>query len=974
MSKQFPHLSDSKFPDLGTVDVYKYNNNVDYTRWDSSQMRVTLCSVPWDLGEAHVGQRTIEGVGNVVYFADTETRDKYFDELPDDECYRFFTKYRKFHSDDIIKVPVPVTALADFNYIEICYYTEPNDEDPIEYENNKTPRWYYFIRDYERDASNTTRCNLMLDTWQTFIYDVDIPYMYLERGHYPVAQCDADTFLSDPINNQEWVQGEDMSFGNLTLTPHTESVVHNEGTMYALIATTTSITDSQGTIYTDSWVNPAANQSLVQNAPAPTVFAVAQSNLITLLNNLIDEAPQWIQGIQAVFMVSRDLISLSSSFTFHGVTCYNVSASAQSTTLIDLDKDMFGYAEEYEDLAKLYTYPYACIDIYTERGDVVTVNVEDTSGTLTLYRKLNYIYPFIHLAAHVVGVGSSSTTSLSFNNGYTFTGGGRWYELLQDWDIPCYQVTIDANTANRYETYWSREHAKLAATNAQLNANDSAATEQTNANASATTTQTNELASEATIQSNDNASSSTTLTNANASASNEQTNSNNSASTEQSNSNATSNTNRTNTNASAATSLSNTLASAETEFDNEDARITQLWRENEYQTDYNSDFENNSRFYQDEDTELQQNLKIRAWEDQSNYDYTVKNLNQQYNIQQATMSAVSGTIGSVASGFMNGGGVGAAVGLATAGVEAITGALSTYYMNTHLDSMYEATSKYNFDQMQDTVNTMGDRQDNKFTWDYMQVYWQNQLSDNIWEFQEDTLDGINEDTLETATSNANNTYDTDTANATRTYNTEISNASRTYSTDVTNAANTYSTDTANAQRTYDTDVANATRTYNTDTANTNRTYNTDVANASRTYNTAISNAQRDYDTEIDAIECQVKEARLRAPYQFGSAMSADHAATRPIASFATIRTQSKGAISQAGDMFLRYGYTCPRVVSFDTFTVMPKFTFWQCSDLWLKSSYVPDAYMDQIRMLLFGGVTVWKDPADIGYTSIYDNK
>ena len=56
MSKQFPHLSDSKFPDLGTVDVYKYNNNVDYTRWDSSQMRVTLCSVPWDLGEAHVGQ------------------------------------------------------------------------------------------------------------------------------------------------------------------------------------------------------------------------------------------------------------------------------------------------------------------------------------------------------------------------------------------------------------------------------------------------------------------------------------------------------------------------------------------------------------------------------------------------------------------------------------------------------------------------------------------------------------------------------------------------------------------------------------------------------------------------------------------------------------------------------------------------------------------------------------------------------
>ena len=74
------------FPDLDSVNVYKYENQFDYSRYDNAQMHITLCSVPWDMGEAHIGNRTISGIGNVVWFETEAKRDKWFADIPDNEC------------------------------------------------------------------------------------------------------------------------------------------------------------------------------------------------------------------------------------------------------------------------------------------------------------------------------------------------------------------------------------------------------------------------------------------------------------------------------------------------------------------------------------------------------------------------------------------------------------------------------------------------------------------------------------------------------------------------------------------------------------------------------------------------------------------------------------------------------------------------------------------------------------------------
>ena len=94
MGKTFPHLDTVNAFPPDNVDVYKFDTDFDYSRYDARQMDIMICRVPWDMGEAHIGNRTIGGIGNVVAFEDEEERDDWFASIPDDECFRFSTKFK----------------------------------------------------------------------------------------------------------------------------------------------------------------------------------------------------------------------------------------------------------------------------------------------------------------------------------------------------------------------------------------------------------------------------------------------------------------------------------------------------------------------------------------------------------------------------------------------------------------------------------------------------------------------------------------------------------------------------------------------------------------------------------------------------------------------------------------------------------------------------------------------------------------
>ena len=195
MGGRFHRLTNnqSDFPHLDNVDTYKYDNDLDYGRFNCTQMELLICKVPWDVGEAHVGQRTISGIGNVVYFCDEGKRDAWFEAIPDDECIRLETRFKELHRDQTIDVPLPFDVAAKYNYLAVRYNLFANDDSPLMYETDDGVRkWFWFIREVEFVAPNTTRLHLIDDAWQTWIYKVDVAGMVLERGHAPMFATTAD--------------------------------------------------------------------------------------------------------------------------------------------------------------------------------------------------------------------------------------------------------------------------------------------------------------------------------------------------------------------------------------------------------------------------------------------------------------------------------------------------------------------------------------------------------------------------------------------------------------------------------------------------------------------------------------------------------------------------------------------------------------------------------------------------------------
>lgn len=656
------------------------------------------------------------------------------------------------------------------------------------------------IREVEFLAPNTTRLHLLDDAWQTWIYDVSISGMMLERGHAPMFAMKADTYLTNPVANNGYLLTEDVNFGEVNQVKHIDALALNAGNMYACIATSANPRGTWGSKANNSWQVPTNAYYLQGGVPSVYVFAVAASNLTTLLTNIASATPQFMQTVQGVFFASDDLITLGTSFTFNSVTCYSISATRKTLDLTTFSKTQFGYGTNYANLAKLYTSPYAHLEITDENGNLDVVKIEDTTGDINVSCLLSIAYPFINLEAHLSGVGGSASTSITFKNvtSRTFPVSGQWYETLRSWQIPTFAVVLAPNLEYDYSTHFDRAQRVVDYTTEKANADASADTMKANADANATNTVNN---------------------------------------------------------AALVTACNTANSTAHQTLNTTQKTI------NNGLIDGNSD-ESNAQLLGSVNNQIDATL------------------------QSSTVSAVTQGISAAGSALTSGNPVGAAGAIISGGAG--------------------------------IVNTMA----------------QAGIATNL--------------AYAEAENTADFTYGT--ASHAKSANTSQATASNANIASVTANNNTCTTGTA----------ANDAATIG---ANATRDQTTQKANATRTQNQAIS-----------AIDNDIKQAALNAPSMFGTFANGDSAATKPIALFAHVVTQSKGAIESAGDEFLRYGYMLDRYWTFNgNWNIGKYFTYWKLRDFWVTDLNVPDMYMDKLRFFLFGGVTVWKNPSDIGKKTIYEN-
>lgn len=221
-------------------------------------------------------------------------------------------------------------------------------------------------------------------------------------------------------------------------------------------------------------------------------------------------------------------------------------------------------------------------------------------------------------------------------------------------------------------------------------------------------------------------------------------------------------------------------------------------------------------------------------------------------------------------------------------------------------------------------------------------------------------------------------------NNANTSTTAISTSVATLSTDEQNRLRSRTNTTNNSSFSSQTNNSNSTMRTNarnnaaTMRANSDATRDTGNANAGYTRDVGVLNAKENLEAAHFGTQYDLNGMNKRAPIQVtpenGNYLS--HYAGNNGVQF-KIKTMPNGDVRQIGDTFMRYGYALNQVWNIDESGLcpMPHFCYWKAGDIWVDDRKSSNNMIQETMISIFmRGVTIWKNPDEIGKVSIYANK
>lgn len=472
MARRYPHLPGAaEFPGAGRELYQQLPGSFDYETWGEGA-KLTVTSVPWGVYAPGV-------MTDKPGFETVEARDAWFEANSAKtvtETHVLQTRVR-YQINEYVEVGFTFDHASRYNYLIVEY-----PDAPVPTGTSGIRKWFYHITEIRYDAPSCTTLMLVPDWWVTVAPLMTVNHMILERGHAPVAETDVASYLAAPLDNSEYLLAPDSDFGGRAIVASHTDEVYNSGAVYAVIC-------MRGVPINGDFANykmPFDNSTFVNGQPSDWQFAVPAENLAEFLDAWQINAAQSMQAMDALYFCGEKLLALGAASQVFEHTIYSVAGGSHATT-VELTQDRFGFAENIKHLAKLYTYPYSRIEIADERGNVTELHVEDlATGSVKIEAALNGAFPWLTVSAHVTGYGGNRA-ALSFltARAETFGAGGRWYDTLKSWGVPCYRINQSAAQAYDYHTHFSRAQQASDADTGYSNATASNATAQTNANNSA---------------------------------------------------------------------------------------------------------------------------------------------------------------------------------------------------------------------------------------------------------------------------------------------------------------------------------------------------------------------------------------------------------------------------------------------------------------------------------------------------------
>ena len=341
---------------------------------------LTLCNVPWD-----------SSYRDVVRFADDAARQRYFASL--DSVDVEHATMHKFGQPVLLEIPF--NEASGWNYL-VAYNDYPTLEAPR--------RWYYFIQNVEYVNAHTTRMVIMLDVWQSFLYDWSVGNSYIIKGHIGVAnerqmRFYGRDYLTYPegLDTGSSMHTRSQEFKSLlSKMPVPDgadfpgnSIVYDFG---VLVASTTQLDADAGTV--DAPSLKAAGGSLFDNGYSGVnyywfpqyIYAAAALSLLSTYS--------WVgQGIVSIRMTPR---FLDAYFRESGTKLNKIAGRETLTEYYALGslspnrtslrnplfmsvkdfRDKFNIPERYRNLKKLQTYPYTAIEMTCNNGQSLVLQPE----------------------------------------------------------------------------------------------------------------------------------------------------------------------------------------------------------------------------------------------------------------------------------------------------------------------------------------------------------------------------------------------------------------------------------------------------------------------------------------------------------------------------------------------------------------------------------------------------------------------
>lgn len=135
-------------------------------------------------------------------------------------------------------------------------------------------------------------------------------------------------------------------------------------------------------------------------------------------------------------------------------------------------------------------------------------------------------------------------------------------------------------------------------------------------------------------------------------------------------------------------------------------------------------------------------------------------------------------------------------------------------------------------------------------------------------------------------------------------------------------------------------------------------------------------ANGDYQNAVAGINAKIQDAAMTQPSTSGQFNGdAFNIANNLLGYSLRWKMLNLNYLRRIGQYWLRYGYAVQQFGRMpDNFHCMTKFTYWKLQETYITRAFMPEGMKQIIRGIFEKGVTVWRDPADIGNVAITDNK